>query len=872
MDKKTFLIIDSHALIHRAFHAFPPTLSNAKGEPTNAVYGFAGLLLDVLSKFTPTRVVAVFDSHGPTVRSTEFTQYKANRAETDELLISQFPKVYDLIQMFDIPMVIQDGIEADDLIGTLDDKYSNDVMRTVIVTGDRDLLQLVDEDTFVYLAGHKFSESKLYDAEMVKEKMGVAPKYITDLKGLSGDTSDNIPGVAGIGAKGAADLINKYGTIEEIYAKIDQIEPRYQKKLIDGQEEAFLSKQLATIYKDIPISFNYEHTDFSVINRKKVINFFQEMQFRSLMSRLDKFFEIYNIAEDPAELDLFGNTNGSKTTQSYPELAWDGKLLNTTQLYILSDLENGNLSPVHWKLNYLLALDLKSNKVYKVEEADIAKFFEVHNQIEFITFDKKILLHSLLNLKFNNIKDVSIKDLGVDSFILAEGRAKFDLKSILGWAGIYSDGTVTANISSLVELDNFLASKEKEISQKSKLIELEDTVLYITVEMEQNGITVDRQELAKFNRILTEKLEEFQTNVYLSAGHEFNLNSPKQVSDVLFKEKALPTGKKTKGGALSTNESTLRSLVGLDPIIENLLGYREVDKLLNTYVNALPEYVDNDGKIRAIFDQFGAVSGRYSSKNPNLQNIPFTEAYGVNIRNAFVSSPKSLFVSFDYSQQELRILAALSKEDVMVDSFNNGVDIHKITASELFDVAVEEVDIKQRQIGKTVNFSVIYGISAFGLSERLGLNRAIADTFIKKYFANYPKVKAFLDNTINSAKETGYSETILGRRRINEMIRSNNRALRQAAERELFNFVIQGSAADIMKTAMSKFPSIIEKYNVKLLLQIHDEYLFEFEAADKSDENLNAFITEIKDAMRTALDLGVEYKVEVNIGNIWGEL
>jgi len=872
MDKKTFLIIDSHALIHRAFHAFPPTLSNAKGEPTNAVYGFAGLLLDVLSKFTPTRVVAVFDSHGPTVRSTEFTQYKANRAETDELLISQFPKVYDLIQMFDIPMVIQDGIEADDLIGTLDDKYSNDVMRTVIVTGDRDLLQLVDEDTFVYLAGHKFSESKLYDAEMVKEKMGVAPKYITDLKGLSGDTSDNIPGVAGIGAKGAADLINKYGTIEEMYAKIDQIEPRYQKKLIDGQEEAFLSKQLATIYKDIPISFNYEHTDFSVINRKKVINFFQEMQFRSLMSRLDKFFEIYNIAEDPAELDLFGNTNGSKTTQSYPELAWDGKLLNTTQLYILSDLENGNLSPVHWKLNYLLALDLKSNKVYKVEEADIAKFFEVHNQIEFITFDKKILLHSLLNLEFKNLRDIKIKDLGIDSFIVAEGRAKFELKSIFGWAGIYSDGTVTANISSLVELDNFLASKEKEINQKSKLIELEDTVLYITVEMEQNGITVDRQELAKFNRILTEKLEEFQTNVYLSAGHEFNLNSPKQVSDVLFKEKALPTGKKTKGGALSTNESTLRSLVGLDPIIENLLGYREVDKLLNTYVNALPEYVDNDGKIRAIFDQFGAVSGRYSSKNPNLQNIPFTEAYGVNIRNAFVSSSKSLFVSFDYSQQELRILAALSKEDVMVDSFNNGVDIHKITASELFDVAVEEVDIKQRQIGKTVNFSVIYGISAFGLSERLGLNRAIADTFIKKYFENYPKVKAFLDNTINSAKETGYSETILGRRRINEMIRSNNRALRQAAERELFNFVIQGSAADIMKTAMSKFPSIIEKYNAKLLLQIHDEYLFEFEAADKSDENLNAFITEIKDAMRTALDLGVEYKVEVNIGNIWGEL
>lgn len=864
MEKKTFLIIDSHALIHRAFHAFPPTLSNAKGEPTNAVYGFAGLLLDVLLKFQPSRVVAVFDSHGPTVRSTEFQGYKANRAETDSLLIPQFPMVYELIQMFDIPMVIQDGIEADDLIGTLDDKYSSDVMQTVIVTGDRDLFQLVDQDTFVYLAGSKFSESKLYNAEMVKEKMGVGPEHITDLKGLSGDASDNIPGVKGIGAKGAADLINKYGTIEEIYSKIDQVENRYKQKLVDGYEDAQLSKRLATIFKDIPISFNLDHADFSTVNKGKITKFFQEMQFRSLMPRLDKFFDIY--AVESSELDLFSEPKSQKITVE--SLEWSSDIKLEDELYILANISNKELSPVNWSIDSLILLN--KDKIYKISSEGIESFFNQNLNKQFITFDKKWILHSLINSNNSNWNNIKIKDLGIYAFALAEGQVKFELLSILNWANIYSENDDNARLLAFRDLNQFIDSKQEELSLKQKLIDLEDTVMLTTVEMEQNGISVDGESLVKFNDILSSKLEEFRTSIYLGAGHEFNINSPKQVSEVLFKEKALPVNRKTKGGALSTNESALRSLIGVDPIIEYLLAYREVDKLLNTYVKALPDYVDSDGKIHSVFDQFGAVSGRYSSKNPNLQNIPFTEVYGVNIRNAFVSSKGYKLISFDYSQQELRVLAALSGEEVMVDSFNSGVDIHKITAAELFGVDVDKVDAQQRQVGKTVNFSVIYGISAFGLSERLGLNRATADTFIKKYFEKYSKVRSFLENTVNKAKETGYSETILGRRRINNMIKSSNRALKNAAERELFNFVIQGSAADIMKSSMTKFPEIIKKYNARILLQIHDEFLFEFPEGDVQAED--SFVEEICNAMSSALNLGVEYKVEVNKGFVWGEI
>lgn len=868
--KDIFLIIDSHALIHRAFHAFPPDLRSAAGEPTNAVYGFAGLLLDVLLKFNPKKVVAVFDSHGPTVRSTEYTQYKANRAETDDLLIVQFPMVYRLVEMFDIPIIIQDGIEADDLIGSLDGRFSNEGMQTIIVTGDRDLLQLVDSDTSVYLAGSSFSQSKLYDTvELVKEKMGVEPVLIPDLKGLSGDTSDNIPGVAGIGAKGAVDLITSFGSIEEIYTKLDQVPNRYKQKLIDGHEDAVLSKRLATIFKDIPISFNFSNSDFLKLNKEQVRQYFKDMQFKSLAGRLEKL--LVNFQDEEVVTEELGLFATDVENESIPvdeaEVLWSSEVTLSNDLYLLLTFKGKDIGPTEIKLDNILVLS--SEKLYKVEKESIQKFLDSLSKDQILyCIDKKSLLHSLINEHYNDWNHLKFIDVGIAAYIFAEGESKYDLPALLNWAQLKFDNSPKSLIRGLCSLHKEIVKNKEELDKKQKLIELEDAVLLPTVSMEQNGITVDLDRVSKFSLLLQEKIKEFELSVYQAAGHEFNINSPKQVSHVLFIEKGLPVNRKTKGGSLSTNEQVLKSLVGVDPIAENLLAFRELDKLINTYLTPIPTYVDKFGKIHCTLDQFGAVSGRFSSKNPNLQNIPFNEVYGVNIRNVFRSSEGYKFISLDYSQQELRILAALSGEEIMKESFNNNLDIHKITAAELFGVDIEGVDSKQRQVGKTINFSVIYGISAFGLSERLGVSRVVADSFIKKYFDKYPKVSEFMGNTLNGARELGYTETVMGRRRKNKLINSQNRALKNAAERELFNFVIQGSAADIMKLAMSRLLPVVEKYGARLILQIHDEFLFEF--PDSVDDS--AFVEEVSSIMLQAFNLGVVYKVEVSSGKYWGDL
>jgi len=462
--------------------------------------------------------------------------------------------------------------------------------------------------------------------------------------------------------------------------------------------------------------------------------------------------------------------------------------------------------------------------------------------------------------------------LGINAIILGESKIRFELKSIFNYFSVDFNDEMKFNVIKLKYIKEKLLEELAKKPKIKNIINLENSILSTIVEMEQTGITLDKLMLHEFELGLEQKLLEIKKEIYLNVGHEFNINSPKQVSSILFKEKNLPINKKTKGGGLSTNEITLRKLIGVDPIIQNLLDFREIDKLMSTYITSLPSYVDKDGRIHAIFDQLGAVSGRFSSKNPNLQNIPLIPIHNVNVRDAFIASSNSIFLSFDFSQQELRILAALSKEEVMINSFNNNTDIHKVTAGEIFNIPTESVTSEQRQVGKTINFSVIYGISAYGLSERMQIDRKLADEFIKKYFNKYKKVEEYLKSSVEDAKQQGFVETIMGRRRYNEMIVSNNRMMRGAAERELFNFIIQGSAADIMKVAMSKFKNILKNYPAKLLLQIHDEFLFEYKTEDLSDINLNKFIKEIHKTMTDAYDLGVIYKVDVSSGNRWGSM
>ncbi len=873
--KNTLLLIDSHALIYRAYYAFPPSLKSKNGEPTNAVYGFTSLLIDVLSKFKPTNVVAVMDSKGPTIRSTEYNQYKSNRKEAEDLFVVQLPRVEEVIEAFGIPLLKINGYEADDLIATIDAKHSGEWANTIVVTGDRDLFQLVDSDTFVYLAGGSFSQSKLYDAEGVLEKMGVTPEKIIDYKGLSGDASDNIPGVRGIGPKSAIDLINEFGTLEGIYEHIEEVKPRYKQKLIENQEIALVSKKLATVDRDAPITFDLSQSVLTSLNMGKINKVFEELNFNSLKNRLKSLTEVY--PPEGTNVSLFEDEPKEDQKNELEVIEWQGEGINQTSIYFLSKVDS-SANPLNYRIEELYFIGEKDDgKIYHVSIDFIEEFFKFALRKNLITFDSKKLLHVAQNLNTEIIyKDLF--DVGISGFITSFGESGYSLKGIFEKYNLKFSEDDKENLQNLKNLHRQLVYGLANNENLKSLAQLEKDILPLVVEMERAGIILDKTVLSEYEIKLKSEIEELKTEIYKNVGHEFNIKSPKQLGEVLFREKALPTGRKTKGGAYSTNESELNKLVGVDPIIDFLLKYRELEKLMSTYIKALPEYIDNTtGRIHAVFDQFGAVSGRFSSKNPNLQNIPKGEVGGIDIRKAFIADQNSIFVSFDYSQQELRILAALSNEEEMIKSFNSDSDIHKLTASEIFGVPINEINSYQRGVGKTVNFSVIYGISPFALSERLRIPRGDGAMFIQKYFDKYKNVKKYLDNTIISARDQGYTETILGRRRVNPNINSLNFNLRNAAERELFNFIIQGSAADVMKLSMKNFLNVMPKYpSAKLLLQIHDEFLFEynFESLKDPDEerNFKDFTKEIYDIMILSHDIGVKYQVEVSTGKNWGEM
>lgn len=870
---KTLLIIDSHALIYRAYYAFPPTLTTSGGEPVNAVFGFASLLLDVLLKFVPSHVVAVMDSGGQVARQADYSFYKANRDSADDLMVSQFPRIEEFLKNFQIPILKLDGIEADDIIATLDHNYSGKWAKTIIVTGDQDIFQLVDDNTFVYLAGRKFSESKLFDAGMVVEKLGINPVQVPDYKAIAGDSSDNIPGVKGIGPKGAIELITEFGTIEDVYKNIDQVKEKYKTKLVENYDIAMMSKDLALSHKDIPIVFDISSAEFRDLDVAGVERFFTELQFKSLIVKLDKFKKEFNVKSLSAAMqeqvvDLFEDT-----TEEVEKVKWNKSDLKDGETYfLLGDYINIDQSPLQWDAEKLFLVGPNSNVVQIADKDDIPELIKKASGKNIVTFDLKKLIHIAKN-KGVDLDISKFLDLGISAILVSGGKVTYSLNSIFHFLGEEFSASLESNLLALKSSYKDFQEKLEEESNFKKIIELEHKVLPVVCNMEQSGINFDSQLFTEYLKDFEIKKDICKAEIYKLVGHEFNINSPKQVGEVLFVEKALQGGRKTKTGSFSTDERSLNYLLGVDPVIEKILDYREIDKIISTYLKAIPEFVDpKTKKIHSIFDQVGAISGRFSSKNPNMQNIPKGDVRGINLRDAFVAEEDHVLISFDYSQQELRILAAISGEEEMINSFNTESDVHKLTASEIFEVKIDDVTPEQRDKGKTVNFSIIYGISAFGLSERMKIPRDIASLFIDKYFGRYKQVKNFLETTIKEAQIKGYTDTVMGRRRYNEMIKSNNRNFRSAAERELFNFIIQGSAADIMKIAMSKFSDILAEYDAKLLAQIHDEFLFEIPAKSVTDKKLAEFIRKVYHEMITAYDLGVVYKVEVSVGEKWGSL
>ncbi len=865
---QTLLLIDSHALIHRAYHAFPPTLTNAKGELTNAVYGYASLLLDVLIKFKPSHVVALFDAPGDTVRHDMYPAYKANRSSPDDDLIVQIPSVEKLLESFDIPCLKLPGYEADDLIGTIDERHSGEWAETIIVTGDRDLFQLVDEDTFVYLAGSSFSKSKLFDSEAVEEKMGVGPDYIIDIKALEGDASDNIPGVAGIGKKGAVTLVSEFGHLDEIYDRIEEVPNRYQKKLAENYEIAKKSKELATIICDAPISFDFEKAPFGTYDLQEVQNFFQEMEFYSLKRKLENL-------QPPEESPAFEQATEQQSLFATPEVipAWDGKAIKAEEVYAVTHIEE-NGDPLNWTCAKLVISNGK--EVFVVGRDLLSDFLNKLETKWLVTDNAKGLLHVMQNLGLE--RNFGIYDVVISTYILSEGQIKQDLPSVVNWYKLDVSDSERDKAEKLAEAYRLQRDEMKEKSDLRDLVGVEQKLVPVIVQMERNGIVLDVEQTNKDHDTLSAAIDKIQAEIFEDVGHEFNISSPSQVGDVLFEEKGLPSGKKTKSGKYSTDERTLREILDVDPIVGMILGYRELTKLLSTYVKPLPTQVNpKTGRIHAVFNQLGALTGRFSSKNPNMQNIPLGEVEGVNMRKAFVAPEGSMFVAFDYSQQELRLLAELSGEDNMRDAFTSGTDIHAKTAAEIFDIKVEDVDKEKRKVGKTINFGIVYGMSAFGFADRLKVDQATALEFITKYFNRYPNVQKYFDSLIEKATEDGYVETIMGRRRSTIGLKSPNYMLRKATEREVMNFPLQGSAADIIKMAMIGVSRILENYPAKMILQVHDELIFEYKTSLKvedliKDKTFKEFAKDVEQKMLEVIKLKVPLGVGVELGESWGDL
>jgi DNA polymerase-1 len=872
--KEILLLIDSYALIHRAYHAFPPSLITREGKLVNAVYGFTRLLLEVIEKFDPTYAVAALDAPGKTVRHTDYGAYKANRAKTDNELVQQIPDIEEILYDFDIPMVKMPGYEADDLIGTLDKRFSNGDKQTIIVTGDRDLFQLVDEDTFVYLAGGSFSQSKLFGVEDVKEKMGVLPSQIVDYKAICGDASDNIPGVAGIGDKGAAKLLTEHQSLEGLYANIDKVENRYRDKLTANYEMAKLSQSLATIITEVPMDFDFKTATFGTFEAARLEQKFRALEFTSLTQKLAKLVDRYrNVNGAHGQLSMLAQP----VENALVTKPWNTKALTLSATDTLCVTPKINMAgdPLTWQLEKLYFVRGAEPEVWEVGQNEIAQFTLAIKDALLVGVDLKPLAHAFRNID----ADFSARyyDLALSTYLTSFGRSKQDEEGVLNY---YQQALPTAQGEYAQIYCQIYEQQQADLKEKGlvALAQLENDLLPVVAQMERNGIFINKTKLDFAAKRLEEELDKLVKQIYYQVGHEFNVGSPKQVGEVLFGELGLPTMKKTKSGGYSTDERTLRELVHVNPVVEMILSYRELSKLISTYLKPLPALINpKTGKVHGTFHQIGAITGRFSSQNPNMQNIPVGHVAGVNVRESFEAPPGHVFVAFDYSQQELRLLAELSQEENMQKAFKEGKDIHAVAASDIFGIPLAEVDKDKRRIGKTINFGIVYGISAFGLADRLKIEQKTASEYIKKYFATYPRVREYYDKLIADAKQSGEVSTLLGRKRSAADLKASNFQLRAAVEREVMNFPLQGSAADIVKKAMVGAGQLLDAGEIKMVLQVHDELIFEYPWAKDpeqlaADPQFQTFVTEMKKIMLGTVKLQVPLEVGVEIGLNWGEL
>jgi len=897
---QSLVLFDGHALVHRAFHALPALSLPRTGEPTGAVYGFASMLLKVVSDLRPTYWAVAFDTSAPTFRHDEFEEYKAHRPPAPQELKSQFGRVRELVEAFNIPYFEVDGYEADDVIGTISRQASDKGIDTVIVTGDTDTFQLASPHVSVLTPrpGKPFSDTVIYDEEAVKQRYGLSPRQLVDLKGLKGDPSDNVPGVPGIGEKTASKLVQQFGSIEGVYDHIDEVEPERVRKLLkDAEDKARQGKKLVTIVTDVPVEFDPDRCRVSGFQRERVAELFRELEFSSLLPKLpgslieagpaearaaeameyetvDTADALDRVVAALTEAGAFAfdtETTGLNPRQSglvgvslsvRPGQAW----------YIPVGHSTGEQLPLSQVISALTPL-LESPDVAKTAhngKYDMAVLLKYGVTVQNVAFDTMIAGY-LLGEKALGLKPLAFSKLGVEmspiETLIGTGAKQISM----AWVGIPKAADYAcADADNTNRLSRTLEAELKEQELWDLFTGVEMPLLPVLLRMETNGVALDTARLREMSWSMGEKLATLESAIYESVGHRFNINSTQQLAAVLYDELNLPRSKKTKSG-YSTGAAVLEALKGAHPVIELLLEYRQVSKLKSTYADSLTGLVDPDtGRVHTSFNQTGTVTGRLSSSDPNLQNIPIRTEEGRQVRRAFIAEKdSSLLLSADYSQIDLRALAHLSQDPGLLAAFAADEDIHATTASKVFGVPVSEVTPDMRRLAKTVNFGVIYGMSEYGLEQATELSRQEAAEFIRAYFDKYSAVKAYLDRTKREAAEKGYVQTILGRRRYIPEIKSSNGQVRMSAERMAINMPVQGTSADIIKVAMIQLQSEMDRAGLeaKMILQVHDELLFELPRDEAG--RLTQLLQRI---MPTALKLSVPLKIDVKTGPNWGDM
>ena len=853
---KKVILIDGNNLLFRSYYATAykgSILRNSKGFPTNALFGFINMLNKIISEENPSYMMIAFDK-GKTFRHEKYKEYKAGRKETPDELKKQFPVAKEIAKAMGIPCFEIDEYEADDIIGTFAKEVDlNDNFIATIISSDKDLLQLISDDVEVKLL--KSNDYIRMNKNTFIETYGFTPEKITDLKGIMGDASDNIPGVKGIGEKGAISLIQKYGKIENIYNNIEEIKGKTKEKLLNDKENAFFSKELATIYKDVPIDKDLTKIKYNGIT-PKLIPLLKEYEFFSLIKKLN----IKEEEEQKQEYEIKDSIHISKDSAIYIETI--GSYHDNKILGITITNEDGN---------------------YFIESKNIINI-TFSSDIVLYTYDLKKLY---ILFKYNKVEIKNkIYDLMIESYIL-NYHIKEDisyLMNICGYNGISCEEMLKKKnklikeefIYNMIKKSSFIYQNRIKFYEELKnegylsLYEKIDLPLtYVLIDMEYTGVNVDKDYLLSMKKEVYEKIKELEDSIYTLAGtKDFNIQSPKQLGIVLFEKLGIPYPKKIKSNkSYFTSVDILNKLTEYE-IVRKILDYRTYTKLYSNYIVGLIEYIKEDGKIHTIFTQTLTRTGRLSSTSPNLQNIPAREEYGKLIRKAFVPSGDGLIISSDYSQIELRVFAHMSKASNLIEAFNNNLDIHTKTAMDIYGVKKEDVTGSMRRNAKAVNFGILYGISSFGLSEDLGINVKDAKVFIDNYLKTYPGIKDYMNSLIKSAHDNGYVETIFGRKRIIDELENKNYMVRTQGERMALNTPIQGTSADILKIAMIEIYNELSKRNLKakMIIQVHDELLIDCPKNEKDE-----VISIIKDKMENAYKLSVPLKVDIECGKNWYE-